>query len=55
MNRLQLRFIRVAMSKLHLLTDWEIEFLQKINSLGSDCTLTEAQNKTLNQIQKKTT
>ncbi len=54
MNKLQLRFIRVAQNKPGLTTQFEREFMESMNDKGKDYVLTKKENHILNQIQRKT-
>jgi disulfide oxidoreductase YuzD len=54
MNKIQLRFIRVALKKKWKLTAFECEFLDSVQDKGADHDLSDKQNKILNQIQRKT-
>ncbi len=54
MNKLQIRFIRVANSKRWRLTEFECDFLDSMDSKGEDYELSKKENHILNQIQRKT-
>lgn len=54
MNRVQIKFIKDALDYQHLLTEWEIEFINDLAEKDQDYQLSPAQNKILNRISEKT-
>ena len=54
MNRIQIKFIKDALQYQHLLTEWEIEFINDLAEKDEDYQLSKSQNKVLNRISDKT-
>lgn len=53
MNRVQKKFVCDALDNEHLLTEWELEFLNNLVDRFDDRDLTEKQNEVLNRINTK--
>ncbi len=53
MNRVQKRFVKDALKQQYNLNEWEIKFINDLDERPDDFELSDKQNHTLNNIQRK--
>lgn len=53
MNRIQSKFVLDALDNEHLLTEWEVEFIDSLSKMPENKELSPKQNEILNRISNK--